>query len=308
MMPSNDSRSDGWVKKKIIDNDYSDDFSQQERLENDHVIRHTSGLKIDVEEGWNAVRNSIDVSGRPLKKSNTSRNLMRFAAAITLLIVAAVVVFNISETNTLDLVYETGTSNELIELKDGSTVNLNKNSKLIVDKDYNSGSRKMMLTGEALFSVKKDQNKAPFSVATDQGLITVLGTEFNVKTDQSTQVYVKHGKVSLSGKSSDSSIQLTKGELGTADSAGKLSKAAGNENMLFWYSNTLTFDGVELIDIVEEVNERLGTEITVNQNIAQSKLTLSFKGNTAEDFFKELKIVKAVEITQKGTVYHISDM
>lgn len=306
-MPSNDSRSDEWVKKKIIDNQYPDDFSHQEILDKNHIIKHTSNLKIDLEKGWNAVYNGIKVSEQSSSESKTSRNLIRFAAAITLLIVAAVVVFNFSESNTSDLVYETTTSNQKIELPDGSTVNLNKNSKLIVDKDYNSGSRKMTLVGEALFSVEKAQNDAPFSVKTDQGLITVLGTEFNVKTNQSTQVYVKHGKVSLSGNSANESIQLTKGELGTADDSGKLSKTTGSENMLFWHSGILTFDGVELINIVKEVNERLGSEITVDQNIALSQLTLSFKGNNVEDFLKELKRVKTVNITQKGSIYHISD-
>lgn len=308
MIPNNDSRSSEWVKKKFIDNNYPDDFSEEEMLDKDHIIKHSSQLKVDVEKGWNTVYNGITVPRLTVSKPNTNRYLMRLAAAITLLIVAAIVVFNLTEPVSTDLVYESGTSSQLIKLKDGSSVKLNKNSKLIVDKNYNINSRQITLKGEALFSVKKDLNEVSFTVKTDHGLVTVLGTEFNVKTDQVTQVYVKHGKVALTDKSAVNSIQLTKGQLGTADKSGQLSKTIGNDNVLFWHSSILSFESVKLIDITNEVNKRLGTNIKPDQNIAASVLTLSFEGKSVEDFFEELKRVKAVKITQEANGYRISDL
>jgi len=67
-----------------------------------------------------------------------------------------------------------------IILPDSSKVWLNSGSKLTFNSDFKSGARKVILEGEAFFSVSKDKEH-PFRVKTADIDIEVLGTKFNVK-------------------------------------------------------------------------------------------------------------------------------
>ncbi|MUU77568.1 FecR family protein [Winogradskyella endarachnes] len=66
-----------------------------------------------------------------------------------------------------------------IALLDGSEVILNSKSKLIYDEDGWKNDRKLYLEGEAYFKVAKGKT---FVVNTDNGSVSVLGTQFNVNT------------------------------------------------------------------------------------------------------------------------------
>ncbi len=65
-----------------------------------------------------------------------------------------------------------------VELPDTSKVILNAASEIAYNEDDWSSKREIMLKGEAFFDVAKG---AKFDVVTDQGTVSVLGTEFTVK-------------------------------------------------------------------------------------------------------------------------------
>lgn len=76
--------------------------------------------------------------------------------------------------------YETPYGKKLaITLPDGSTVNLNAGSKLTHKRFFWLQNKTVALNGEAYFNIKKSKN---FSVSTNYGTVSVLGTIFNVKT------------------------------------------------------------------------------------------------------------------------------
>ena len=66
-----------------------------------------------------------------------------------------------------------------IVLSDGTKVWLNAGSAIKYPTQFTSKTRKVYLTGEAYFDVKRNENK-PFIVSTDNMDIEVLGTSFNV--------------------------------------------------------------------------------------------------------------------------------
>lgn len=65
-----------------------------------------------------------------------------------------------------------------IELPDRSTVTLNALSSIMFNANDWHNTREVKLEGEAFFKVAKGQK---FDVVTTQGIVTVVGTEFNVK-------------------------------------------------------------------------------------------------------------------------------
>ena len=84
-----------------------------------------------------------------------------------------------------------------ILLPDGSIVWLKNESSLSYPKKFEEGTRHVTLKGEALFEVAKDAAH-PFIVTCSDLTTTVLGTSFNIKSDdQDVEVVVLTGKVSI---------------------------------------------------------------------------------------------------------------
>jgi len=69
---------------------------------------------------------------------------------------------------------------ETIYLPDSTKIILNKNSRVNYSSQYNKTERRIQLTGEAFFDVRKNK-KVPFVVQMEKCQITVLGTAFNIR-------------------------------------------------------------------------------------------------------------------------------
>lgn len=90
-------------------------------------------------------------------------------------------------------------SKTTIELPDSSVVVLNSGSSLSYPEKFETGSRTVMLNGEAFFEVKKNTHR-PFYVKTKDITIRVLGTKFNVKSypdEITTETTLVSGKVEI---------------------------------------------------------------------------------------------------------------
>lgn len=87
----------------------------------------------------------------------------------------------------------------VLKLGDGTAVTLKKGSKLLVASDFGLQNRKVYLSGEAFFEVKKDPQR-PFLVYAGGIVTKVLGTSFNVrayKNEAKTLVAVRTGRVTV---------------------------------------------------------------------------------------------------------------
>ena len=88
-----------------------------------------------------------------------------------------------------------------IALLDGSEVRLNSNSELSYNEDNWEQERTLTLKGEAYFKV---ETGSTFTVQTDNGTVTVLGTEFNVSSvNDYFQVVCYEGKVKVTNADGD---------------------------------------------------------------------------------------------------------
>lgn len=74
----------------------------------------------------------------------------------------------------------TSTSKSRVQLPDGSTVILNRQSKLVYNKDFGMSKREISLTGEAYFDIAKNE-AIPLTVVAGPVKIKVMGTAFNVR-------------------------------------------------------------------------------------------------------------------------------
>ncbi|MBS0030665.1 FecR family protein [Chitinophaga sp. 22321] len=93
----------------------------------------------------------------------------------------------------------TATADQHITLAEGTTVWLRKGSTIRFPKFFFKKQRKISLSGEAYFNVKTAVHQ-PFSIETQKGMITVLGTSFLVNTGRQERVAVITGKVLFADK------------------------------------------------------------------------------------------------------------
>jgi len=92
--------------------------------------------------------------------------------------------------------YNSGKSEMIINLSDGSRVTLKPQSSLSYYEPFDSRSRNISMKGEATFKVAKDKHH-PFIVSANGFTTTALGTEFTVNTNKENRLTVKliEGKV-----------------------------------------------------------------------------------------------------------------
>lgn len=163
-----------------------------------------------------------------------------------------------------------------VTLADESVVTLNAASKIKVQ--YTEHQRNVtLLAGEAYFNVAKNVNK-PFNVITENGKITVLGTQFNVdQTKDNVAVNVYEGKVEVRDIN-DIRQQLLAGDKVDFTSDGSEAKSQFNfENGVDWQQGQLRFTNVKLAQVIEKLNRYAEQPLYLDPVLNHKLVTATFK-------------------------------
>lgn len=242
-------------------------------------------LSIDVNAAWMKV-NKKRTSTKSIPLNLNKFKWIAVAASICLLIGSGIW---FSKSYNPIVTFSSGdTSSQSITLADGSRVTLNKNSSLEFQKRMKT-KRNVKLTGEAFFEVARNE-AVPFIIETNNAQVKVLGTSFNVKTNErGTAVHVKTGKVELS--KDNKKIILTAGEQGLL-SSGKIEKQViNNENYLAWKTKKLVFDKQSIIEVAAALQEYYNTPIIIYGNAQNCKVSTAFTSETLIQALDELKLL-----------------
>ncbi|MBR8534775.1 FecR domain-containing protein [Carboxylicivirga sediminis] len=89
-----------------------------------------------------------------------------------------------------------------VVLPDGTKVDLNAGSSLVIQKDFTADKRQVILSGEGYFDVAKDADK-PFEITTSHLKVSVLGTKFDLKAyadEDEIKAVLDEGKIQLDGE------------------------------------------------------------------------------------------------------------
>ncbi len=145
---------------------------------------------------------------------------------------------------------------KLFEFPDGSSMILNQNSE--VEFVMDGETRKVQLEGEAFFKVKKGD--VPFEVHTPNGVITVLGTAFNVRSsEKELDVEVEAGIVEV--ETANCREKLRRGERVLYDDVKKLVKKGQAEFKHHIWTDEFKNDLRKIGKEVEKNSKKLGKEI-----------------------------------------------
>ena len=213
--------------------------------------------EIDIDKAWNRVRSRLNEPGENLKEVPSDiiflkTRFMRIAAAALVLLSLGIVSVYIGTRSRMTVIATTDDQKNLeVNLPDGSTVFLNRNTELAYHAHLGKSARNVTLSGEAFFKIAPDADK-PFVVDAGRASVKVVGTSFNIITnnpDSAVEVYVETGKVLLSDSDGTRSIMLDPGYIGTMDEVISGKTLNENPNYMSWKTGVLVYDG-QTLDVV----------------------------------------------------------
>lgn len=183
--------------------------------------------------------------------------------------------------NPADELYQTAIGEQKkIRLEDGSTIELNTDSRVRVS--FSRDQRVVNLEqGEVFFEVKKNAGK-PFNVFTPSGQIRVVGTRFSVRQLRGDAlVRVQEGTVAL-GAVPSAQGTFVAGSLLTANQqqtlvaaiSGESPQALDTASALAWRKRMLVFNGQSLAAVVDELQRYFPVIIELeNTKLADIRVT-----------------------------------
>lgn len=257
----------------------------------DSIGSTTLVKEFDSTTAWEKVNARISNSKIVSIKRTSSTNIRYWSIAASLIIgiVSFLWIYN-QDTHTLPeketLVYKTSLSGILTDtLPDKSIVCLNKESEITYPDNLGKGTRIVHLKGEAFFNVTHDAAKA-FIVKTENAVITVLGTSFNVNAYQGADVEVIVNSGIVSVKTNNDSVVLYKNEKAVlSKGSNKIIKTVNdNSNYNYYQSKHLTFNNTELEKVVFDLNIAYHTSIMIeSEKVKKCKLTATFRQTESLD-------------------------
>lgn len=190
-------------------------------------------------------------------------------------------------------------------LSDGTEVWLNAASTITFPVPFDEDRREIRLNGEAYFKVKHE-NKRPFIVATGNMAVTVLGTEFDVRSyaDESPCVTLVKGLVNLANKTGTESVLLHPNEQATLEADGNLSiTPADTYAVTQWVEGYFYFDNAPLIKVIHELARWYDMDILI-RNKKFINEPIHFSAERKDNVFNtidNLNRLQKANITIEGT-------
>ncbi|CAM3655803.1 FecR family protein [Flavobacterium gelidilacus] len=137
----------------------------------------------------------------------------------------------------------------VFSLPDNSEVVMNSGSKIEYSKWNWYNKRQLNLSGEAYFKVAKGKK---FTVNTNSGKVTVLGTQFNVKSrNKRFDVTCYEGKVRV--KSTKNEVILLKGQTVSFENNKMIINQSVTENKPLWTLNEMKFEKEKFKNLIQEI-------------------------------------------------------
>lgn len=295
-------------------------FSKEERKEVEEVwrfskkTRHREHLSSDeeIEEALQNVHFRIDEKKKSEKKgTNISGFILtnaRYLVAAVALIVLGFGFFMVPKT-----IFVPNAEIAVIELPDGSSVEMNSGSTLRYNRLFGYINRSLTLNGEAYFSVREGKN--PFIVEANGSAIEVTGTEFNVRswsTDpgSETTVTVTEGNVAfyLAGNQS-TNVSLMAGQTSRLNikMSSPTQPVASTDEHLAWLEKRMVFQEEPLIVILHDLERNFDVEIELEAEKMEYETLTAYYNQPAniETILEDICTVKGLRYTKTSNGYRI---
>lgn len=251
---------------------------QEDKLEQRirFVAKHYREDAIDADKAWNSFSKTKGIRQR---KFTLARYWQAIAAAILVCFAISTWYFMENEREEWLVVTTNAGQTKNVFLPDSSMVVMAGNSTIKYDLiAFKKGSREVEMKGKAFFQVKRDED-SPFSVSTQNTVVKVLGTSFQLNEKSNhTELYVNTGKVAFAPKEEGEEMILTEGMSAVyKDKDGVIvQESEDNVNIFSWQTKELHFNNTSLDNVVRDLSEYYDVEIFNRLDNGNKYLTASF--------------------------------
>ena len=260
-------------------------------------------------EIWMRLEQQIDISSEPEKVKKISIPNFRWIGyprfVGTFLLIALIYIPITRTLNTININSDLGIRKKVISLSDGSKIYLNAGSELSYSKYYDSENRKVSLSGEAYFDVKRGIN--PFIISTEYAEITVLGTKFNVRSrDDGFEVGVNEGAVKV--QNDLQSMEISQGEQIDVNPEYPKTFSTSKTADFYpgWKNNKIICDNSSLLKICDELERIYNIKINF-QNESQKNIPISgiinLNPSNLESVLSSISLLSKREFKLRGDSY-----
>ncbi len=255
-----------------------------------------------ISEEANAAWQRINAKLYPKSKKNAGIKIMlpdwvRIAALIVIAFVSGILINNIyqikNENYILnEIIAPKGEKSQLI-LSDGSKVFLNSDSHLRYPAFFSKKERKVILSGEAFFEIKKNPSNS-FIVETSGFNVKVSGTSFNVSAysdDKENSVTLHSGRVTIENDGRECKIKP--GEKYVLNNKTRKSEIIQTDirGASSWIENIIIIDNQTLEEIQKILERKFNVNIEItDNNLKYIRYTGQFKPHeTLDEIFTLIK-------------------
>jgi ferric-dicitrate binding protein FerR (iron transport regulator) len=194
-----------------------------------------------------------------------------------------------------------------VVLPDGSTVQLNSDSRLKFLSSFNSGNRHVTLEGEGLFTVKHDESN-PFIVETPSFSIEDLGTVFNVScylNDQLETTFLESGKLKINiGNKEGVFLNPNESYSYNKITHESIKTIVQNKRLTDWTKGFLTVDGETIGELAKKLERKYNIHFVFSDEEAkQHTYTGRIKDENLNTVLEALVFASSVKyVREKDTI------
>ena len=260
-----------------------------------------------LEKAVSGIRSRIRLDGSRKRYRRSTAFAWSFAACLMLILVAGTVVTNWKSTPDITLA-NNSEAVSLYSLPDGSRAFLKRGASLSYSNSFNTEDRCVSLSGEAYFEVKRDE-QLPFVVSTPRTRVKVLGTSFNVKSAESTEVVLEKGKVALCDDRDRNIAELLPGNMAVVTKDGSINLSSVEpSDYTKWRYNYRVFDSCSFDDFVDMAEERFDVRFIYDPSKFQDtyfRLAIS-DSDTLDDILSMMEYIANLKYEKRGRNIYIN--
>jgi transmembrane sensor len=254
-------------------------------------LKNIDSENIDVDKAWNKLNSRIEAENIiiPIRKLSITRAFIRIAAMVIIVLGLGLLLFEVAVPEKVTIASAIDEKNIEVSLADGSKVLLNRDSRLIYPESFGHNNRRVTLKGEAFFEIAPDASR-PFIIDAGNARVRVLGTTFNVITDNGNhevEVYVSTGTVMLTSNDGSRNLTLEPGYIGKMSETASTQSLNKNANYLSWNTDRLIYDGERLGVVFADLKRVYNIDIkAADPAINEYRLTTQFDSQPQDTIIK----------------------
>lgn len=310
---------------------FANEATPEERLSIEKWIAESDGNKLLVQNAYNllytsdtlCLMNEIDADAVlkkikiKIKKTNQPDNLFVWSQKVInvlffpLLISVCMYFIPAKEQVRYMEAYASSGLISTIELSDGSKVWLNSGSYIKYPVEFKGKKREVFVTGEAYFSVMKDDDKRFVVRTLDDISVEVVGTEFNIdayETNDKITTTLIEGKICLYHTDSNKTIK----KYSMTPNQQIIFKRGTHEFMrsptyiykdIAWKNGRILFRNTTFDEALWILSKRFNVEFTVkNESLHNNSFTGSFTDQNLTRILEHFKISSGINYSQQQIV------